>query len=299
MAQSNNVHFVGLGGYTSGSGFLYTYLHAHPGTCVLPRATNFFADESAYQKGLAWYEAHFDHCKSAKLRGECAAVYLQQADVADRIAHHYPQAKLIAVVCNPIERLYREYTRAQKTGAVSQSVSLKQYIEEYPDCLTRGLFGQQLTAYFALYSPLQLFVAVHEDRYEAPIQYVQSVYRFLELDDTFIPKPLRQFKTYDPDEKPKRPWYLRLLLFFTAPLRWFRLDKLAVWLYQQGKKLYRHYHPRSNRQSVATHRAPKPKPAPIDAKLRSVLEEYYEADVRTLSRLVHRNLNAEWDITVR
>lgn len=296
MTQSTNVHFIGLGGHSSGSGFVYTYLHAHPGTCILPSPTNFFAEPKLFQKGFQWYEAHWQHCKGTKLRGECAAVYLQQTEVAERIAKHYPQTKLIAVVCDPIERLYREYTRAKKSGAVAASVSLTEYIEQYPECLTRGLFGQQLTAYFALYSPLQLYVAVHEDRYEAPIRYMQSIYRFLEIDGEFVPKPLRQFMEDDPNEKVVRAWYWRLLLLPFAPLRWMRLDRFIAWLYHQAMKRYRKWRPTARLHKVSAHTS-KPKPAPIDSKLRSVLEEYYENDVRVLSQLVHRDLLAEWDIT--
>jgi len=72
----------------------------------------------------------------------------------------------------------------------------------------------------------------------------------------------------------------------------------VVWLYQQAVKLYRRWYPASHKKSVAAKQTLQPKPAPIDPKLRSVLEEYYEADVRALSRLVRRDLNVEWGIAV-
>lgn len=295
--QKRTVSFIGLGGQSSGSGFLYTYLQAHPATCIPNTPTRFFSDPHRYAQGIVWYESRFNACRPKYIRGECTTEYLDTPAAVERIAHSYPQAKLLAVVCNPVERLYREYQRAIKGGSITEQVSLARYIELNPESLTRGLFGEHLDAYFARYSPLQLCVAVHEDRYEDPVGYVQDVYRFLEIDDTFVPRPLRRFIQVDPDEKPSRPWWLRLLSAPLAPLRWLRLDRAARWLWRTVWPpvcrflVQRNILPAQNTNTIRA-----PKAAPIDPELRSLLHEYYAADVYKLSQLLERNLVAEWGI---
>lgn len=297
--QQRTVSFIGLGGVASGSDFLYTYITAHSEVCVLQRPTNFFIDVHRYQRGLDWYEMHWQHCKAGKQHGECAMLYLAHAEAAERIARSYPQAKLLAVVCNPIDRVYYEYRRAQEQGTVTKQVTLARYIELHPEALTRGLFGQHLQTYFDLYSPLQLYVAVHEDRYDDPIAYVQNVYRFLELTHVdFVPRPLRRFVQVDEDEHhPHRPWWWRLGYRLVAPIRWLRLDVVTRLLW---RRLIRPYWPAKWRLHWQTHKQvatiPRPEAVPIDPELRQLLVEYYAGDVYRLSLLLHRDLNAEWDI---
>lgn len=295
--QDRTVSFVGIGGANSGSDFLYTYLHAHPETCIPKVSTHFFSDAHRYAHGIAWYEERFVQCRAGQMRGECATDYLMTPAAADRIAQSYPHAKLLAVVCHPVNRLYQEYRRAIKTGAVTKKVSLKRYIELHPESLTRGLFADQLEAFFRLYSPLQLYVAVHEDRYADPVAYVQEAYRFLEIDDTFVPKPLRQFVVIDPENPPPKPIWWRLLRIPLAPLRWLRLDRLARYVI---RKITPYVRPLLQRYQILTtektNRIHAPQPAPIDEELRTVLHEYYAADVQRLSDLLKRNLSREWDI---
>ncbi len=298
--QKRSVSFVGIGGQSSGSDFLYTYLHAHPETCIPTKATDFFSDARRYARGIAWYEDRFSKCRSGRKKGECSSHYLGNKAAAERIAQSYPQAKLLAVVCNPLERLYHEYQRAIKVGTITEKVSLARYIELHPESLTRGLFGAQLEVYFGLYSPLQLYVAVHEDRYDDPIAYVQNVYRFLEIDESFVPKELRPFVTIDPDNPPPKPLWWRIIRVFLAPLRWVRLDRVAYFII----KMLRPYVLKVLRQAglLSSKDQPNKKPAaddvPIPESLRSVLHEYYLGDVRILSRILKRDLVHEWGMSL-
>lgn len=288
------VSFIGLGGRESGSDFLYTYLHAHPETYIPKKSTQFFSDPHRYARGADWYEARFSACSKKQIPGECATDYLQNPAAAERIAHLYPEAKLLAVVCNPVDRLYREHQRAIKNGSITPQVSLKRYIDLHPESLARGLFGKQLETYFELYSPLQLRVIVHEDRYKNPIQYIQTVYSFLEIDETFVPKALRQFIVIDPDDPPPRPWWQRLLLLPFAPLRWLRLHHLALKVWRLLKPYINKIIP--TRKSAVTNHAQIPPAVPVYGELLDAVHEYYAADVQRLSRIVKRDLNTEWGI---
>ena len=291
--KTEPVQFIGLGGTASGSGFVYTYLHEHPATCIPKRPTRFFSDLERYQKGVLWYAAHFQSCKKAQVRGEVSYEYLADPAVADRIAATVPRARLLAVVCDPIERLYREYTRFTEQSTESP-MSFASYIDTYPESLQQGLFGKQLQTYFNLYSSVNLLVLVHEDRYRDPVRYIQHAYRFLEIDDTFVPKALRGFAVVDPDNPPPRSWYLTLLRVVFFPIWLLRIDRAVAYAWHRVQPwLRRHLTPRDKTARVHPSAPPS---LPIDPELRSVLADYYAADVRTVSQLLGRDLNAEWDI---
>lgn len=291
--QNGSIQFIGLGGAISGCGFLYTYVHSHPETCLPKVATHFFSDANRFARGTGWYEAHFAQCKEGMVRGEAAYDYLACAEASTRIARTYSRARLLAVVSNPVENVYRTYSRAKEAGDVPPTLDFASYLERYPDVLEHGLFGRQLAAYFELYSPVNLLVSVHEDRYDDPIAYIQTVYRFLELDDTFVPKALRPFQTIDPHNPPPRPWYVRLLRLALFPIWLLRLNRLAAWV-------WKHVQPYAQRwltprpTSGPGSKPAGPQPAPIPAELRRALNDYYRADVQVLSRLLDRNLVAEW-----
>lgn len=289
-------HFIGLGGESSGSGFVYTYLAAHPQVCLIDQDTRFFCLTERFARGTQWYEHHYKDCKSGKVRGEGAHSYLACEETAERIVRTYPDAKLIAVVCNPIDRAYREYERAQAAGKIAKQMTFARYLEVEPEVLTRGLFGQQLQRFYDFYSPLQLLVLVHEDRLEQPVKYIRAAYKFLKTDETFTPKPLRQFIPPEELEDEKKPrWYFFVRLF-TLPFRLLRLDRLLFMLWRlvrpTAKRLYHRYGPKPKPARVA----PPPLRSKIQPELLRILEEYYAADVQLLSDLLRRNLSVEWDI---
>ncbi len=292
--SKSTIHFIGLGGDASGSGFLYTYLQAHPEICMPKQAIHFFQDRELYAKGADWYMAHFASCHRGTVMGEAGSRYLETPDAVERIARTYPKAKLLAVVCNPVERVYREYDRSKKEGSIPGSMNFSQYLEAYPHTLERGLFGKQLHTYLDLYSPVQLLILVHEDRYKGPVNYMQRVYRFLEVDDTFVPKPLRRFVTIDPDNPPPRPWYYKLARVLFFPFWLLRLNRLFGWIWNKIQPYLRKW---LSAYLPEPSSAPSgPQPAPISDELRQALNEYYAADVRVLSDLLARDLNTEWEM---
>src|SRR6478736_3390115 len=62
------------------------------------------------------YEALFDPAPEGTLRGESTPFYLWSADAHRRIAEVVPHAKLIAVVRDPVDRAYSNWTHAWTHG---------------------------------------------------------------------------------------------------------------------------------------------------------------------------------------
>ena len=97
--------FVIVGAQKSGTSLLYRLLTRHP--LVEPAATkelHFF--DNNFSEGLSWYGWHFPHRKykgdRKTVSGEATPSYLFDPLVPERMAKTVPDAKLIALLRNPV-----------------------------------------------------------------------------------------------------------------------------------------------------------------------------------------------------
>ena len=117
--------------------------------------------------------------------------------LAERIERYVPGAKSIALLRNPADRAYSAFLYALRMG-VEPLTDFAQALREEPFRMrnrwhyvfhyrSRGLYYQQLKRYYEVFGRERLGVWLYEDMREDPAGVAQSVFRFLEVDDTFAP----------------------------------------------------------------------------------------------------------------
>jgi len=84
---------------------------------VLHKGVHYF--DTSYDRGLAWYKAHFPLVRSAERISERYGVaaqtfesspyYMYHPQAAARIAHDLPGARLLVLVRDPVERAYSQH----------------------------------------------------------------------------------------------------------------------------------------------------------------------------------------------
>jgi len=111
--------FLICGGQRCGTTSLYRALAGHPVVlkAVLHKGVHYF--DTSYDRGLGWYKAHFPLQRSAEKVTERYGVpaqtfesspyYMYHPQAAARIAQDLPQAKLIVLVRDPVERAYSQH----------------------------------------------------------------------------------------------------------------------------------------------------------------------------------------------
>ena len=243
------------------------YLAEHPDLYLAPKETHYFSSE-ALQNGQAWYEAHFDDAASGKKRVEWSTSYLAAPGVAARLSREYPDAKLCVLIADPIECVVAAYETATrgKTGAPD----LETWLESQPKLLESYKFGRQLSSFFGYYSPVDLLVLTLGDLRDNAGKAIGRLYDHLEVSTDFVPKELSVLT-----EDEVKPGFLARRL---------RLDRLWA-------------HRRAVRLEAARAAFPVPTIA-LTPRERILLSRYYEADVATLSALLHRDLRAQWQYPV-
>ncbi|MFC1976441.1 sulfotransferase [Chloroflexota bacterium] len=105
--------FFIVGAQRSGTTYLYRVLDEHPeiemAQPVRPEPKFFYTD-ALFEKGLGFYQNHFFTGKAgAWLRGEKSTTYIESEEAAGRIAGCFPEAKVLFLLRDPIERAISNY----------------------------------------------------------------------------------------------------------------------------------------------------------------------------------------------
>jgi hypothetical protein len=208
-----------IGAQRAGTSSLYKYLETHPD--VLPslrKETEYFT--LFYGLGEEWYRAHFPTTARMKMRRRSAVVfeatpyYLFHPMAAARAAAVVPDARLVVLLRNPVDRAYSHWHHEVRGGreplAFEDALDAEQErigadherLLVDPDYVSRrhhrysyvarGRYADQLERWLAHY-PRQRFVFVRsEDLYADPPQ----TYRRL-LDDLGLePSEPREFRNH-------------------------------------------------------------------------------------------------------
>jgi hypothetical protein len=126
--------------------------------------------------------------------GEATPTYLADPEARRRIAETLPDARLIAILRNPVDRAYSQYWMARSLGTEDRSFEaaigltasepdarpLRRYLEH-------GHYVDQLRDLAARHPRGAIHVAIFEDFVEAPEAAFRAVCRFLDVDDAIVP----------------------------------------------------------------------------------------------------------------
>ena len=107
--------FVVIGAQKAGTTSLHGALGQHPGV-MLPAVKELHYFSLHSDRPLSWYAAHFAGATSRQLCGEATPYYLFHPAVPARLAQCLPQARLIVLLRDPVERTLSHYFHAIRLG---------------------------------------------------------------------------------------------------------------------------------------------------------------------------------------
>ena len=186
-------NFVVIGAMRSGSTSLYKYLQAHP-EVYMPRKEIHFFDRK-WDRGLSWYHTRFEGHSGQPAVGEATPTYLAEPAALDRMASTIPDARLLAVLRDPVDRAYSHYwmehARARDPRTFEEAIADE--LAGRPgtsDYLARGRYIGQLEDVCVRFPRAQLRVVLFDDLRDHPHDTYADVCRFLGIDDRFVPPRL-------------------------------------------------------------------------------------------------------------
>lgn len=99
--------FIIIGAQKCGTTSLFNYLSKHPDVS-LPEEKEIHFFDKFYNKGINWYKKNF--LNDGMLTGEATPYYIYHPHVTVRISSCCPNAKLIVMLRNPIDRAYSNFS---------------------------------------------------------------------------------------------------------------------------------------------------------------------------------------------
>lgn len=197
--------FLIIGAQKSGTTWLRELLRLHPDVFLPPKEVHFFNQPENYAKGPPWYARHFEEAGERQIVGEKTPNYLylpDRDDVPDgarRIHDLLPEARLIAILRDPVQRAISALNHVVYRGEVSPLHSAdaliagrKRHLVEWP-LIGMGMYHRQLSAFFDCYGREQVRVLFFEDDVVGrPVPTLDSVCDFIGV-------PRRSFDEGRPD----------------------------------------------------------------------------------------------------
>ncbi len=277
------IDFIGLGAQKSGTSWAYACLYEHPEICAPVKEIHFFS-RPRYEEGISWYEAHFKKCDEGKLKGEFSTSYLYSDETPERIRTCYPNAKLIAIMRNPITRGYSQYRNSIKAGEISEEMSFEDFAEKEKSVWEQGLYAEQLERYYNYFPKEQVLALVYEDIKKDPIAFMKQIYAFLGVDTAFVSSMVHD--EINVARTPKMVGVERVMHYISEFLRRHGLDKFVHFIRKAGL-------PDMIRSVNTKADAQKKDKEPYN---REVCASYFRDDVIRLSNLLERDMRREWNI---
>src|SRR4030042_3136990 len=176
--------YVGIGAQRAATTWIYRCLQEHPEVVVAtPKELHFFDEQ--YEKGVSWYESHFRPAPQHKVAGEITPNYLNVAHAVPRMAEVIPDARLFAVLREPVARAHSAYQLLAEHAY--RGMSFRQACQNGTYLINSGLYSEQLRRVFKYYPRNRVRVLFYEDIESNPVEFLCALFRFVSVDDRFQP----------------------------------------------------------------------------------------------------------------
>jgi hypothetical protein len=198
--------FLIIGAQRAGTTSLYSYLTAHPQIAPAARKEVHFFDVH-YPKGEQWYWEQFPTCDGGgfgpQITGEASPYYLFHPLAAERAAALLPDARLIVLLRNPIDRALshhqHETRRGMETLSFADALSAEESrlrgeaerirrepgyrstAHQWHSYRSRGCYRDQLEQWLRFFKREQMLVLISEEFYADPARSLRQVTDFLVL----------------------------------------------------------------------------------------------------------------------
>jgi hypothetical protein len=181
---------VGIGVQKAGTSWWYELIVSHPGVSARPRIhkerhfLSRFGTESFGPAEIAAYHGWFPR-RPGTLAGEWTPDYLDFPWVPPLLALAAPQARLLVMVRDPVERFQSGLAHQWRHQMSVTTASVA-------DAVARGFYHRALAPWAQHIDNDRLLVLQYERCTEDPAGQLARSYRFLGLDDDFVPPDLRR-----------------------------------------------------------------------------------------------------------
>lgn len=192
-----------IGAHKCGTTSMHGYLDQHPDISMSRiKELNFFTEPSNWDRGVDWYCSQFEE---NRIVGEASVMYTRRprgGDVPRKIYEALPEAQLIYMVRDPIERIRSHYV--QFVDAIYETRSFDEIVrtlERDTEYLDTSRYYYQISRYLEYFPRNQILIVSLEGLMSRPEETMARVFRFLGVAD----HPVDFSDLRNPSSRKRRP----------------------------------------------------------------------------------------------
>ena len=283
------VDFFIVGAPKAGTTSLYHYLNEHPEISMSSqKEPDYFSDADLQNYGMYYgknridtikkYHNLFDNNSESKLKGEASVSYLFYKNVPQKIKTYNPEAKIIIMLRNPIDRAFSHYLMDYRLGLVSDSFediidhksvnkNEKLFYQQY---IELSEYASQIKRYLDVFNNTKILFIEYEDLKMDVTSIIKKTYLFLGVNQFYDPDLTKKHNTYTmPKNSIIRFVYSFVILRNIASLFLPKnlVNRIRVVLFKNDKK-----------------------PVLLE-KTRSRLAQYFTNDITTLTKMLNKDFS--------
>jgi hypothetical protein len=175
-----------IGGLKCGTTSIHHYLNLHPEVEMSrPKELNFFVSELNWTLGREWYASHFS--ARAAVRGESSPHYTNRPrfdGVAERMRSLLPEARLVYMVRDPIDRMLSHYVHNVGGGYDDRPLA-DAFADPESAYVTRSRYFFQLEPYLDEFGKESIEIVTREELKRDRAATMRRLFDFLGVDPGF------------------------------------------------------------------------------------------------------------------
>ncbi len=297
MRLKPNVFLVGA--QKSATTSVYDWMAQHPDICGPDsvKDTPFFIDDDLYIKGIEWLEGLYRPYYSGErimLNGCVNYMYFESA--IKRIAEYNPDAKIVIILRNPIDRAYSAYLYFRKQNLENRS--FLQALKDEKEMIksenlkelsnktyaSHGLYHKQISSIYNYFDKEKIFVGLYEEVANEPEKVMMELYSFLGVSLDFRPS----FEVLNKTGSLRFPLIRNIIFNDSKARRWLLknvVDRTISYNSKYKLKLFF--------LNLITLKNLKGGFEPMNDEERKYLVDYYVLETDKLEKLLNKDLS-EW-----
>lgn len=176
--------FVVIGAMKCGTSALHSLLGEHPQIGVAAaKELNFFAGK--WWRGIAWYASRFP---PAPARGETSPAYTSPSfpEAAGRLRATLPEARLIYMLRDPLERAISQYLHHRRDGTEPRPLA-EALLDPGSQYVARSRYWRRLEPFAERFPHSRIMVVAQERLRLRPAELLAELDRFLDVDPAARP----------------------------------------------------------------------------------------------------------------
>jgi len=196
--------FLVIGAQKSATRWLRLNLGLHPDVYAVPTELEFFNDPERFETlTVAGYRQRFQGWSGEPFVGEATPGYMfwhdRPAETAERISDVVPDARLIAILRNPIDRAQSALIHHIQFRALAEGVELLDHVRRTPPeedplgIVTGGWYAASLKPFRDRFGD-QLLVLLHDDTDDDPRGTYDRALRHIGASPDFMPAQLERVR---------------------------------------------------------------------------------------------------------